>query len=77
MSAYTHYFTFGQAHVHPETFEPMKDYWIEIMASSRNEAREKMVEIFGLKWGLQYCERYFMKIYRMFPRGCYAKYEID
>jgi len=73
----THYFTFGQKHVHPETGEQLKDYWIEVCAKSSKKARELMFKLFGNKWGFQYCERKFMKCYSHFPKGCYAKYEID
>jgi hypothetical protein len=73
----THYFTFGQAHIHPQTNEPLKDYWIEIMAGSSNKARQKMFELFNQRWGFQYSEKQFLKIYHHFPKGCYARYELD
>jgi hypothetical protein len=73
----THYFTFGQTHCDPQTGEKLKDYWVEVYADNANKAREKMFEIFGGRWGFHYCERQFMKHYAHFPKGCYARYEVD
>lgn len=77
MAMETHYFTFGQSHVHPETKESMKDYWIEIVADSVEKARRKMFEMFGNKWGFQYHESQFMRYYSQFPKGCYSRIEVD
>ena len=75
--SYTHYFTFGQVHVHPETGESLKDYWIEIVSNSAEKARQKMFELFKTKWGFQYHEKQFMRFMKQFPKGCYAHYELD
>ncbi len=66
------YFTFGQVHTHPETHEPMKDYWVEVNCSDIDEAREKMVARYGIKWGLMYTEESMDK--RWFPKGCYEQF---
>jgi hypothetical protein len=73
----THYFTFGRSHQHPETGELLCDYWVEIVASSSQKARDKMFELFGRKWGFHYHERQFMRAYHLFKKGCYARYEVD
>jgi len=65
----TYYFTFGQDHVHPGTGEAMKDYWIEVVASDANTAREFFVKQFGLKWSHQYTADQFEPSF--FPKGCY------
>lgn len=65
------YFTFGQVHTHPITDEPMKDYWVEVHCDEMTTARRKMIEIFGLRWGLMYDEETFTPEY--YPKGCYMK----
>jgi hypothetical protein len=73
----TYYFTFGQQHIHPKTGEPLRDYWIEIVAKSEDVARDLMVEMFDRKWSHQYHEKEFMRVVRHFPKGCYEHYEVD
>ena len=63
-----YYFTFGQNHLHPLGGYPMADFWIEVHGSYE-EAREKVVKKFGLKWSMQYSEPEFDKKY--FPKGCH------
>lgn len=67
------FFTFGGNHYHPESGVRMKDYWIEITGTSE-QARDKMVEIFGIKWSMQYNENTFEP--KFFPNGCYQKIKI-
>jgi hypothetical protein len=67
----TFYFTFGQMHTHPKTGEPMKDHWIEIVAPSEGAARDKMYELFGVKWSFQYDEQNFDTSY--FIKGCHSR----
>lgn len=60
----TCWFTFGQTHVHSVngiTFD--KDCVVEITAK---DARKKMFETFGDKWGMEYATHPDM---RHFPRG--------
>lgn len=64
-----YYFTFGQIHTHSingKTFD--KDCVVEIEAESREEAREKMVEVFGIRWSHQYEKLPDMGF---FPRGVF------
>lgn len=63
------YFTFGQEHVHPKTGRPMRNYYIEIIASSSEKAREIMFSRYGAKWSFQYEEGGFKTHY--FPGGIY------
>lgn len=61
------YFTFGQAHVHSvggRTYD--KDCVVEIEAEDSDEARTRMVEVFGQKWAFQYDNLPDMSY---FPRG--------
>lgn len=67
----TYYFTFGQQHVHPETGEKMRNYWVEIFAANSEEARITMFNIYGAKWSFQYTQDDFKPEY--FPSGCYEK----
>ena len=79
------YFTFGQDHLHPETLEPMKDYYVSIWGSV-NDARKKMDDLFRREeikikdgemvkaerggWSMQYAEEKFDP--KMYPKGEYA-----
>lgn len=63
----TQYFTFGQSHVHRingRTFDA--DTVVEIIAESREQAREKMFSYFGQKWAFQYNE---MPEEKYYPNG--------
>lgn len=71
----TYYFTFGQAHTHPETGERMKDYWVEIETDSYYAAHEEMYKLFGQMWANVYNKQNFNN--EFFPKGCYAKYKIE
>lgn len=69
MKKQRYWFTFGQQHVHSVdgvTFD--KDIVVEIEAEDYESAREKMVELFDLKWAFQYREIPNMD---HFPRGIY------
>lgn len=66
-----HYFTFGQTHVHPETGEKLKNYWVLIKAEGYSQARAAMFNLFGDKWAMQYDSEPDINI---FPGGCYAVY---
>ncbi len=62
-----YYFTFGQSHAYAyggRTFD--KDCVVEIEAENKDDAREKMFEIFGAKWSFQYDKLPNMSF---FPRG--------
>lgn len=72
-----YYFTFGQSHCHPETGERLKDYWVEIDTDDFVKAREKMFKEFDRKWSMQYDEKEFMRIRKLFPKLCYARFDID
>jgi len=69
----TWYFTFGWGHKHPETGEDMKDYWLEISATTEAEARLIMISIFDLKWGTSYSEETWPRAKPFFPKGCYER----
>ncbi len=60
-------FTFGQAHCHPVTGNPLRDYWVEVIAGDFDAARDLMVKVFGTKWCGQYESETFDTSY--FPRG--------
>jgi hypothetical protein len=77
MAMDTHYFTFDQTNIHPDTGKALAGYWVEIAADSSDKANRKMFELFGNQWKTQYCERQFMKCYTFFPKGCYARFEVD
>lgn len=70
----THYFTFGSNHTHPLGGYPMKDYWVEIYGTD-DEARDKMFEVYGAKWSMQYSEGDFDPSW--FPKGCHERIEIE
>ena len=51
----TNYFTFGQSHVHRVNNVTWDcDIVCEITAENEAQARDKMVDAFGTKWGFQY-----------------------
>lgn len=50
-------FTFGFAHVHPETGESLANCYVVIPDLDVNESRELMNERFGNKWAFQYPSR--------------------
>lgn len=77
MAMATHYFTFDQNQLHPETKEPLGDYWIEIDADSADKAKKKMLDLFGTEWKAHYTELQFMRYYMPHNKGCYAHYEVD
>jgi hypothetical protein len=52
--------TFNQAH-------PLRDHWVEVDAEDRHEAREKVVQVFGLKFAFLYSIDEFDPDY--FPAG--------
>ena len=56
-----YYVTFGQS-------SKMKDGWAEVWATSSEEARKKILEIFGQNWSMMYTEEEFNASY--FPQGC-------
>lgn len=60
---------FGQNHVHPETGEKMKDYYVEVEAPNRAEAYDKTRARFGLRWSLMYEEKQFEASF--YPKGNY------
>ena len=64
-----YYFTFGQAHTHlvNKVFYD-KDCVIEIEAETSEEARARMIEVFGIKWAFQYHKLPEMQL---FPKGTY------
>ena len=66
-----YYFTFGQIHVHPQTGEEMKNYYIEIGAENEGDAREIMFSQYSDKWAFSYTENNFNPEY--FPDGCYEQ----
>lgn len=58
----TLWFTFGQTHVHSScgrTFD--KDTVVKITS---DDPRTRMVELFGVKWGMQYNEKPDMKYFK-------------
>jgi hypothetical protein len=69
MSSMNYYFTFGQSHTHPQTDEPLKDYWVEVLGVDYGEARALMFQYYGAKWSFQYNEHEFER--HWFPKGCY------
>lgn len=50
-------FTFGFAHEHPDTGEPLRNCYVVIRANTSEEAREQMFARFGRKWSMQYRSR--------------------
>lgn len=79
-----YFFTFGWGHVNPETGEPLKDYWVEVIMHEdvskltsmeislyRERARQIMFKRYERTWSMQYDERNFKPSY--FPKGCYQK----
>lgn len=67
------YFTFGQSHWHKEGI-PMKNFWVRVVASSYEKARDIFVSEFSSlymetpsTWAFQYEEERFNKSY--FPGG--------
>lgn len=68
----TYYFTFGCNHVHDGQL--MADYWVEIHGTDE-EARDKMFELYGEKWSMQYSEENFDRFW--FPKGCYKRIVIE
>ena len=68
------YFTFGQTHLHPDTKQPMKDYWVEVEAESYIKARQLFMSKYGKKWAFQYNETDFgMETRVLFPRGKHSE----
>ena len=64
-----YYFTFGQTHTHSCSGKTLdKDIVVCIKAKSSNQARDRMFELFGAKWSMQYDELPDMSYY---PRGVY------
>lgn len=47
-------FTFGHGHVHPVTGEPLHRRFVRLTGSNEEEARDKMVRLFGVRWAFQY-----------------------
>jgi len=69
-----HYFTFGQCHTHRyDSITLDCDSVVEIEARDGHQAREKMFELFGAKWGFQYTEDTYDQEY--FPRGVVLRLE--
>lgn len=79
-----YYFSFGQQHIHPETGDALKDYWVEVIMHDdssklssmdvsilKEKARKIMFTRYGKKWSMQYEENQFNRDY--FPKGCYQK----
>lgn len=79
-----YFFTFGQNHIHPETLDPMKDFWVEVIVHEdytkltsmeisllREKARDVMFKRYGQKWSMMYEEKDFNGHY--FPKGCYQQ----
>ena len=71
-----YYFTFGQTHTTAKG-QPLKDYYVTVIASNYNEAREVFWNSFASivlesadKWSFQY-EQEQMK-FEHFPKGQYA-----
>lgn len=63
----TAYFTFGQDHVHRVNGKTIDcDCVVKI---SSEEPRDKMFELFGPKWSMQYDEMPQDKLNRFYPRG--------
>lgn len=61
------YFTFGQQYRHePHPAGGHPDGWFTIEAPGEGEAREKMFELCGPKWAMQYDEQPDRSMY---PRG--------
>ena len=48
------FFTFGFAHRHPETGEPLRNRFVRIKAERFDDARREMVARFGQRWSFQY-----------------------
>jgi hypothetical protein len=74
-----HYFTFGQAHISTKGVS-MKDYWVRVIASNAEEAREKFIKNFTSiymrnenQWSFQYAEKAFNPSF--FPKGEYRLIE--
>ncbi len=55
-----YFFTFSAHH-------PLSDQWIEIHAPTREQARDKMFDLFGTTWASQYTTENFDHKY--FPSG--------
>lgn len=65
-----YFFTFGQVHRHPDTDEPMKDYFIEIHAPHSDAAIDWMANRYGYKWSGMYSPKSFDKSF--YPAGRYG-----
>jgi hypothetical protein len=55
-----YYLTFGQQN-------PQRDGYILVMAVSYEDARAKVIEVYGIKWSGLYAEKDFANEY--FPKG--------
>lgn len=65
----SYYFSFGQAHAHRVNNITLdKDCIVRIHAKNSEEARQKMFDLFGNKWAMQYDEKPVMSY---FPRGVF------
>lgn len=64
----TYYFTFSNHH-------KFKDFWVEIEAKSSKQACDKMQELYSF-WDKCFNE-YKPLNYRLYPKGCLARYTIE
>lgn len=73
MKPYSYYLTFGQTN-------PLKNGYIKIIADSYEEARQRVIQEFGLKWAGLYNEsesQWGMTSEKLFPDGCYSIIDIS
>ena len=69
-----HYFSFGQDHTHRYEQTTLDcDSIVEITARDGSVARDKMFDLFGPKWSVQYTEETYREEY--FPRGVVLRLE--
>lgn len=61
-------FTFGSNHTHPLGGYSMGNFWIEIHGTY-DEARQKMFDVYGAKWSMQYLQEDFDDSF--FSKGCH------
>lgn len=68
------YVIFGEEHLHPDTEEPMVNYWVEIEACAYREAFLKLVEsLYGMRWKSLLWKHEFDEIKGNITGGCYER----
>jgi hypothetical protein len=68
----TQYFTFGQNHLHRvngKTFDC--DCVVKISAENAKACRDKMFDVFGRRWSMQYDDMPQEMLDKYYPRGLF------